>query len=157
MFPVYTILEFGGAGGGAFCDFLYNKLINPNPQNRVYEMTHRRTSPKAFANAHELRRHPTEAESRLWHVLRMHRLDNVHFRRQHAIGPYIVDFCAPRIKLVIEVDGSQHLDQQEHDAQRTAFLAERGFRVIRFWNTEVMNQIDEVVQVVLEAIAEAKE
>jgi very-short-patch-repair endonuclease len=119
-------------------------------------MTHRRTSTKAFANAQELRRHPTEAESRLWHVLRMHRLDNVHFRRQHAIGPYIVDFCAARIKLIIEVDGSQHLDQQENDARRTAFLAERGFRVIRFWNAEVMHQIDEVVQAVLEAIAEAK-
>jgi very-short-patch-repair endonuclease len=119
-------------------------------------MTHRRTNQQTFANAHELRRHPTEAESRLWHVLRMHRLDNVHFRRQHAIGPYIVDFCAPRIKLVIEVDGSQHLDQQEHDARRTAFLAEKGYYVIRFWNSEVMDQLDAVAQAVLDAIAEAK-
>jgi very-short-patch-repair endonuclease len=119
-------------------------------------MTHHGTSPKAFANAHKLRQHPTEAESLLWHVLRMHQLDNIHFRRQHAIGPYIVDFCAPRIKLVIEVDGSQHLDQQEHDAARTAFLANKGYRVLRFWNSEVMDQLDAVAQAVLDAIAEAK-
>jgi very-short-patch-repair endonuclease len=95
-------------------------------------------------------------EIRLWHVLRMHQLDNVHFRREHAIGPYIVDCCAPRSKLVIEVDGSQHLDQQEHDERRKAFLIKKGFRVIRFWNAEMMNQLDEVALSVLEAIAEAK-
>lgn len=119
-------------------------------------MTHHRTSPKGFANARKLRLHSTQAESRLWNILRMHQLDNVHFRRQHAIGPYIVDFCAPWIKLVIEVDGSQHLDQQEHDARRTAFLAEKGYHVLRFWNSEVMDQLDAVAQAVLNAIAEAK-
>ena len=78
-------------------------------------MAHRRTNPKAFARAIELRHHLTEAEAWLWRRLRAHRVEKVGFRRQHAIGPYIVDFCAPRAKLVIELDGSQHLEQQVYD------------------------------------------
>ena len=72
----------------------------------------------------------------------------MHFRRQHAIGPYIADFCAPGAKLVIEVDGSQHLDQEEYDLERTAFLVEKGFRVLRFWNSDVINKIDDVMGVI---------
>jgi len=79
---------------------------------------HRRTSPKVFSNARELRQNLTEAETRLWQSLRSHHFAGIHFRRQHAIGPYIVDFCAPRLKIIIEVDGSQHLDQGEYDADR---------------------------------------
>jgi very-short-patch-repair endonuclease len=119
-------------------------------------MTHRRTSQQNFANARKLRCNPTQAENRLWNILKMHQLDNVHFRRQHAIGPYIVVFCASRIKLVIEVDGSQHLNEQEHYPRRTAFLAKEGYHVLRFWNSEVMDQLDAVAQAVLDAIAEAK-
>jgi very-short-patch-repair endonuclease len=69
----------------------------------------------------------------------------VQFRRQHAIGHYIVDFCAPRRKLVIEVDGSQHLEQVEYDRRRTEYLETRGYRVVRFWNREVMKNIDGVL------------
>ena len=81
---------------------------------------HRRTTPKIFANAKELRRNPTPAEIRLHARLRAHRMSDVHFRPQHAIGNYIVDFCSPRKKLVIELDGSQHLETVEEDAERTA-------------------------------------
>ena len=115
-------------------------------------MSHRRTSPRTFSNARELRHNLTDAETRLWQVLRMHQSGNVHFRRQHAIGPYIVDFCAPRQKLIIEVDGGQHLEQEEYDAQRTAFLESKGYRVLRFWNNDVMNDRNAVLQVILDGL-----
>ena len=74
--------------------------------------------------------------------MRAQRANGVHFRRQHAIGPYITDFCAPRQKLVIELDGSQHLDQEEYDTERTAFLESKSCRLLRFWNGEIMNNIN---------------
>jgi very-short-patch-repair endonuclease len=70
----------------------------------------------------------------------------------HAIGNYIVDFCAPRKKLVIELDGSQHLEQVEYDVERTAFLESKGYKVLRFWNNEVMNNIDLVLKVIWDAL-----
>jgi very-short-patch-repair endonuclease len=79
----------------------------------------------------------------------------VQFRRQHAIGNYIVDFsqrdavqCSPRRKLVIELDGSQHLDQAEYDSERTKYLEAKGYRVLRFWNNEIMNEIDAVLNMI---------
>ena len=87
----------------------------------------------------------TEAEVKLWSHLRVHRMGDVHFRNQHAIGNYIVDFCAPRRKFIIELDGSQHLDQQEYDHERTAFLQSKGYRVLRFWNNDVLNNTDAVL------------
>lgn len=73
------------------------------------------------------------------------RKDGVRFRRQHAIGMYITDFCAPRRKLIIELDGSQHLEQEEYDKERTNFLESQGYKVIRFWNKDVMNDIEGVI------------
>ena len=70
----------------------------------------------------------------------------------HAIGTYIADFCAPRQKLIIEVDGSQHLDQEEYDSERTAFLEAKGYKVLRFWNSDVLNKITDVMGVVLEEL-----
>ena len=98
--------------------------------------------------ASELRQNQTEAEAKLWARLRAHRMAGVQFRRQYAIGNYIVDFCAPRRKLIIEVDGSQHLDQGEYDLERTTYLDSLGYRVLRFWNNEVMNEIDTVMGVI---------
>ena len=115
-----------------------------------------RASPKIMHRAGELRQEPTPAEAKLWTYLRAHRFTDVHFRRQHAIGPYIVDFCAPSRKLIIEVDGSQHLDQSESDAERTAFLASKGYRVLRFWNSDVMNKITDVIGVVLDELDKQK-
>ena len=112
----------------------------------------KRSTPGIMHRAGELRKEPTPAEAKLWAYLRRLRGDGVHFRRQHAIGRYIVDFCAPRRKLVIEVDGSQHLDRQEYDACRTAYLESRGYRVVRFWNSTVMNKIEVVMGVVLEEL-----
>jgi very-short-patch-repair endonuclease len=107
---------------------------------------HKRTTPKVFKRAKELRRNQTEAEAKLWSYLRNHQLNNIGFRRQHAIGNYVVDFCAPRRKLIIELDGGQHLEQEEYDAQRTEFLESRGYKVLRFWNNDVMKSIDDVTR-----------
>ena len=102
--------------------------------------------------AGELRKDCGPAEVKLWAYLRNLREEGIHFRRQHAIGPYIADFCAPRPKLIIEVDGSQHLDQTMYDADRTAFLESQGYRVLRFWNSDVMNKIEDVMGVILEEL-----
>jgi very-short-patch-repair endonuclease len=116
---------------------------------------HKRTTPKIFGRAKELHRNMSPAEAKLWKYLRAHRMGNVHFRNQHAIGKYIVDFsqrdavqCAPRKKLVIELDGSQHLEQEEYDEERTAYLKSKGYQVLRFWNHDVMNNIDDIVKVI---------
>jgi very-short-patch-repair endonuclease len=92
-----------------------------------------------------LRRNQTEAEAKLWSYLRKHQINGVGFRRQHAIGNYIVDFCAPSNKLIIELDGSQHLEQEEYDSERTKFLESRGYKVIRFWNNDVLKSINDVI------------
>jgi very-short-patch-repair endonuclease len=76
------------------------------------------------------------------------REDGIHFRRQPAIDSFITDFCAPRKKLIVELDGSQHLEQQEYDEERTKFLEARGYQVLRFWNHDVMNSIDDVLNVI---------
>ena len=78
----------------------------------------------------------------------------VHFRRQHAVGNYVVDFCAPHAKIIIELDGSQHIDQEEYDQERTIYLQSKGYRVFRFWNNDVMNDMDAVFRVILDALDE---
>ena len=115
-------------------------------------MPAKHTTPKTMHRAGELRRNQTEAEAKLWAYLRAHRANGVHFRRQYAIGKYIVDFCAIRKKLIIEVDGSQHIDQEEYDKERTIFLESKGYRVLRFWNNEVLKNIEEVMAVILDKL-----
>jgi very-short-patch-repair endonuclease len=95
-------------------------------------MPPKNTIPKMMRRAGELRKEQTEAEAKLWSRLRSHRMGGIHFRRQHAIGNYIVDFCARRRKLIIELDGSQHLQQEEYDVERTKYLESLGYRVMRF-------------------------
>lgn len=114
-------------------------------------MPPRRTTPKGYKNARELRKELTPAERKLWAYLRGDKL-GVNFRRQHAVGNYIADFCSPKAKLIIELDGSQHLDQQEYDAERTKYLEAQGYKVIRFWNNQVMNEINAVILVIMEAV-----
>ncbi|HCR72585.1 MAG TPA: hypothetical protein DIW23_14170 [Anaerolineae bacterium] len=113
-------------------------------------MTERRSTPKIMRRAGELRLNLTPAERKLWAHLRAHRLNGIGFRRQHAIGNYITDFCAPSKKLIIELDGSQHLEQEEYDAERTKFLESKGYRVLRFYNNDVMKNIEKVLEVILE-------
>ena len=115
-------------------------------------MKSKRSNPKTMHTAGELRKKLTSAEIKLWAHLRGNRFNGVSFRRQHAIGKYVVDFCSPKEKLVIELDGSQHLEQEEHDAQRTEYLETQGYRVIRFWNNQVMNDIDGVSRAIFLAM-----
>jgi adenine-specific DNA-methyltransferase len=115
-------------------------------------MPPRRTTPKGYQRAHELRRSLTTAEQKLWKYLRAHQLGGAGFRRQHAIGPYVVDFCAPRLKLIIELDGGQHADQVEYDSARTEYLERQGYRVLRFWNNDVMKNIQGVIQIISKII-----
>jgi very-short-patch-repair endonuclease len=100
--------------------------------------------------ARKLRNQVTEAEKRLWRLLRAQQLDGHKFRRQAAIGAYVVDFVCFAHKLIVELDGPQHCENEaaEHDARRTAWLTSRGFRVIRFWN----HQLDEDAPLVVDAI-----
>jgi very-short-patch-repair endonuclease len=114
---------------------------------------HKRTTPKIFGRAKQLHREMTEPEAKFWTHLRAHRMGDVHFRNQHAIGNYIVDFCAPRRKLIIELDGSQHLEQEEYDDERSAFLRSKGYRILRFWNNAVMNDTDSVLTVIWDALS----
>ncbi len=102
--------------------------------------------------ARQLRRCLTDAESRLWSHLRARQLRGVKFRRQQPLGPYIVDFCSLDPKLVIEIDGGQHAEEIERDAIRTTALEQMGYRVIRFWNNEVLQNIEGVCQRIAEAI-----
>ena len=115
-----------------------------------------RSIPKMMHRAGVMRQEPTPAESKMWAYLRAHRTEGIHFRRQHAIGPYIADFCAPSMKLIIELDGSQHLDQEEYAAERSAYLEAKGYRVLRFWNGDVMNNIVGVMGLILEELREKR-
>jgi len=115
---------------------------------------HKRTTPKIFQRAKELRRDMTPTEIKLHGHLRAHRMGGTHFRSQHAIGNYIVDFCAPRRKLIIELEGSQHFEQQEYDEERSAFLKSKGYRILRFWNNDVMKDIDSVLTVIWSTLNE---
>ena len=123
-------------------------------EGRVGVQLHKRTTPKIFGRAKQLHRNMTEAEAKLWKHLRANRMGDVHFRNQHAIGNYIVDFCSPRRKLIIELDGSQHLEQQEYDEERTGFLKSKGYTVLRFWNNDVMNNIESVLTVIWNTLKE---
>jgi very-short-patch-repair endonuclease len=107
------------------------------------------------SRARSLRRDSTDAERRIWSALRAHRLDGAGFRRQKPIGPFVVDFVCETSKLIIELDGGQHFEaeNQKRDARRDAFLAGRGYRVLRFNNHDVMVNKDGVLETIAAAIA----
>jgi very-short-patch-repair endonuclease len=111
-------------------------------------MPPKRANPKSYERARKLRKELTPAESKLWAYLRRDKLNGVNFRRQHAIGNFIVDFVSIKGKLVIELDGSQHLEQAQYDVERTRYLVSQGYRVIRFWNNDVMNDIEGVIRMI---------
>ena len=96
----------------------------------------------------------TDAELRLWTRLRVEQIDGYRFRRQVPIGPYVVDFACLKARLVIEVDGGQHVQAKEQDDKRTAWLASQGFRVLRFWDNDVLTQTDGVLEAIRVALPE---
>ena len=101
--------------------------------------------------ARELRQDATDAEPRLWSALRDRRLRGYRFRRQHPVGDFIVDFACTRHRLIVEADGGQHADN-EADRRRTSVLEADGWRVLRFWNNEVLSNTNGVIEAVLRAL-----
>lgn len=102
--------------------------------------------------ARTLRKQQTNAEKLLWSRLRNRQLEGCKFRRQQPIGPYITDFLNLEPKLIIELDGGQHSEQQEQDNQRTRYLQALGYRVLRFWNHEVLGDLEAVLEAIRIAI-----
>ena len=93
----------------------------------------------------ELRLNATDAERKLWSNLRARQVAGVRFNRQYPIGPFICDFVARSRGLVIEIDGGQHAQAATYDARRTCYIEERGYRVLRFWNNDVLTNLEAVV------------
>lgn len=116
----------------------------PLPQARVGTMTRR---------ARTLRRSMTDAEARLWYLLRDRRLVGVKFRRQVPIGPYVVDFCCHERGLIVECDGSQHLDSAT-DLVRSGWLEDEGYRLMRFWNDDILLRDEAVMSAIVQALSE---
>ncbi len=102
----------------------------------------KRSSPKVLHRAAELRQEMTRSEKILWGALRDNKLRGVSFRRSHAIGPYVADFCAPSQKIVVELDGEPHRSQQDADAERTQYLESLGYTVVRFWNSQIEKDLN---------------
>ncbi len=101
--------------------------------------------------ARTLRKNQTDAEKLLWRTLRDRQLEGLKFRRQRLIGKYVVDFVCIEEKIIIESDGSQHY-RSEEDLVRDAFLSGKGYTVLRFWNNEILKNIDGVIQKILEVV-----
>jgi very-short-patch-repair endonuclease len=125
---------------------------SPNSE-RIWAIRDRSVSQPNCNRARAMRLAPTDAERRLWWHLR-HRLavQRSHFRRQVRLGHYIVDFACHELRVAIEIDGGQHAEQVARDARRTKFLESQGYRVLRFWNNEVLANIDGVLEVIHSAI-----
>lgn len=111
-------------------------------------MPHQPVAQKNRRFARSMRKEPTEAENKLWQELRDRRLDKMKFRRQVPIGNYIVDFLCLEAKLIVELDGSQHADSI-YDENRDAILKGLGFRMLRFWNDDVMRDLDSVCATII--------
>ncbi|MBM4121847.1 MAG: endonuclease domain-containing protein [Nitrospira sp.] len=103
-------------------------------------------------HARRLRRSLTDAEQALWRHLRLRQVGGHKFRRQQPIGSYIVDFVCFEKKLIVEVDGGQHAEKAVADTKRSDWLAAHGFRIVRFWNHEVLADIESVVVAVRQAL-----
>ncbi len=104
--------------------------------------------------ARDLRARETSAEDILWEQLRDRRLDGMKFRRQHPIGPFVVDFCCTERRLAVELDGGVHAEQREQDSEREAILALAGYRVIRFPNRSIRENLSEVLAAISSAARE---
>jgi very-short-patch-repair endonuclease len=104
--------------------------------------------------ARSLRKNMTDAEQLLWRCLRRKQVGGFRFRRQHPVERFVLDFYCAEVKLAVEIDGGQHNDPAArfHDRERTAFLEQQGIRVIRFWNSEVMENLEGVLQRIYSAL-----
>ena len=101
-----------------------------------------------------MRNNPTDAERLLWNHLRLRQIDGNRFRRQQPLGGYIVDFVCLEKRLIVEVDGGQHSEQKTYEEKRTDWLRSQGFVVLRFWDDEVLKQLDNVKEAIWKALSE---
>jgi len=106
-----------------------------------------------YNKARTLRKNLTDAERILWKHLRLRQFEGHKFRRQQPIGKYIVDFVCFEKKVIIEVDGGQHSEQVGYDSERDEQLGRQGFRVLRFWNIQVTQEIDAVKETIMKALS----
>jgi len=102
--------------------------------------------------ARELRKNLTDAEQRLWQGLKRRQIEGVKFRRQQPIGDFIVDFVSFERRLIVEVDGGQHAEQLAYDEKRTRWLEAQGYKVLRFWDNDVLANTEAVMQAVFDAV-----
>jgi very-short-patch-repair endonuclease len=135
--PARSCAWRGGVGGGGAT------TNTRNPDNRTQR-------------ARRLRRDVTEAERVLWQHLRAIKPNGSHFRRQATIGSYFADFACHEKRLIVELDGGQHNEPEglEADKKRAAFLESRGYRVLRFWNNDVLGNIEGVMTMIVEALSD---
>jgi very-short-patch-repair endonuclease len=110
---------------------------HPRPQKRATTL-----------RARSLRSEATIAENKLWQILRNRQVDGAKFRREVPIDRYFADFCCEQYKLIVEVDGSQHVEQESYDAARSAQLRAGGYRILRFWNEDVLKNLEGVVETI---------
>ena len=109
-------------------------------------------APTLQLHSKHLRHNQTDAERKLWLHLRSRQMNGTKFRRQQPVGRYIVDFFCPESKLVVELDGGHHADQVQADQRRTEFLTKAGYRVLRFWDNEVLSETEAVLQKIVEEL-----
>ena len=107
----------------------------------------------ARARARTLRQSMTEAERRVWQILRSHQMQGYKFRRQVPIGDYIADFVCHEARLIVEIDGGQHDRLSPREAERSGFLQNEGYRILRFWNDEIRENLDGVHHTIVDALA----
>ena len=122
--------------------------------NRSGSRRVRNARPELITAARILRHHQTDAESILWDALRGRRQGSVKFRRQYAVGRFILDFCAPEYKLIVELDGKIHAAHQAEDAARSDCLARYGWRVLRFTNDDVFQRLPVVLETITRSITD---
>jgi very-short-patch-repair endonuclease len=126
-------------------------MARDDDEPRIWALRDRgRVAPQTVL-ARAMRRVPTDAEKKLWWHLHRLSLKGLHFRRQVRLGPYIADFASHRARVVIEVDGGQH-EGNAADAVRTKFIERQGYRVLRFWNNDVLRNIEGVLEVIQAAV-----
>ena len=113
-------------------------------------------NPHNLKNAKEMRSNMTPAETKMWRILRGKRFQDLKFKRQVLIGNYIVDFLCENKKIIIEIDGGQHNKELniQSDKNRTRYLENNGYKVLRFWNDDVMKNIDGVMEVIFREVKE---
>jgi very-short-patch-repair endonuclease len=112
----------------------------------------KRPADGAHGRARTLRQNMTEAERRVWQVLRSQQMKGFKFRRQVPIGRYIADFVCHEARLIVEIDGGQHERSSPREAERTGFLQNQGYRIVRFWNNEVLANLEGVHQTITDEL-----